>query len=109
MGFRQLLPAIWAPRFRSIRSDSPTRSRTLDLERDKVVNDLRFSGCTDAVYYVERPNLAAAFESDYRRGVSTDGRVAVVVLNDCQSPHLDLKASDQPRRPSLFWSAQSAA
>jgi hypothetical protein len=71
----------------------------VDLERDKVVNDLRFSGCTDAVYYVERPNLAAAFESDYRRGVSTDGRVAVVVLNDCQSPHLDLKASGPAAPP----------
>jgi hypothetical protein len=65
----------------------------VDLERDKVVSDLRFTGCMDAVYYVPRPNLAQIFEGDYRRGVSTDGRVAVVVLNDCQSPRLEFAAA----------------
>ena len=65
----------------------------VDLERDKVVSDLRFTGCMDMVYYVPRPNLAEAFEGDYRRGVRTDGRVAVVMLNDCWSPRIDLDAT----------------
>jgi hypothetical protein len=73
----------------------------VDLEREKVVSDLRFTGCTDAVYYVPRPNLAAAFEGDYRRGVHTDGRVAVVVLNECLSPRLDLSAG-APAPPEPF-------
>jgi hypothetical protein len=65
----------------------------VDLERDKVVSDLRFTGCVDTVDYVLRPNLAEAFEGAYRRGVRTDGRVAVVVLNDCQSPRLEFAAA----------------
>jgi hypothetical protein len=75
----------------------------VDLERDKVVSDLRFTGCMDAVYYVTRPNLAKVFEGDYRRGVSTDGRVAVVVLNDCQSPRLEFAAAlpAGPQEPLL--------
>ncbi len=75
----------------------------VDLERDKVVSDLRFTGCMDAVYYVSRPNLAQAFEGDYRRGVSTDGRVAVVVLNECQSPRLEFAAAlpAGPQEPLL--------
>lgn len=64
----------------------------VDPERDKVVSDLRFTGCADAVYYVPRPNLSEVFIGEYRRGVTTDGRVAVVMLNDCQSPRLDLAA-----------------
>jgi LssY C-terminus len=71
----------------------------VDLERDKVVSDLRFTGCMDAVYYVPRPNLAEAFETDYRRGVRTDGRVAVVLLNSCQSPRLDLAEQSPAKEP----------
>ena len=73
----------------------------VDLERDKVVSDLRFTGCMDTVYYVPRPNLAEAFEGNYRRGVRTDGRVAVVVLNDCRAPRLDLAAPAPPPEPFL--------
>jgi LssY C-terminus len=65
----------------------------VDRERDKVVNDLRFTGCVDAVYYVPRSNLADAFEGDYRRGVHTDGKVAVVVLNECRSARLEFVAT----------------
>lgn len=71
----------------------------VDLERDKVVSDLQFTGCVDAVYYVTRPNLAEAFEGDYRHGVRTDGRVAVVVLNGCQSPRLDPGGAPAPKPP----------
>ena len=72
----------------------------VDLERDKVVNDLRFTGCVDDVHYVERANLADVFEGEYRRGVRTDGRVAVVVLNDCASPRLEFAAATSaPQEP----------
>ena len=57
----------------------------VDLERDKVVSDLVFTGCAASVSYVHR---AFDYRSgpDYRRGVSTDSRVAVVELNACQAP-----------------------
>jgi hypothetical protein len=73
----------------------------VDLERDKVVSDLRFTGCVDEVYYVPRPNLAEAFEGPYRRSVRTDGRVAVVLLNACQSPRLDLASTPLPQEPLM--------
>lgn len=66
----------------------------VDLERDKVVSDLRFTGCVDAVHYIPRANLADAFTADYRRGVRTDGRVAVVVLNECRSARLEFAAAE---------------
>jgi hypothetical protein len=53
------------------------------LERDRVVHDLRFTGCVDRVDYVQRPESSGA-----RRGIQSDGRVAVVFLNDCREPRL---------------------
>jgi hypothetical protein len=51
----------------------------IDNERAKVVNDLIFTGCVDSATLVER-------ELPYADSKRTDGRVAVLRLNDCQSP-----------------------
>lgn len=61
----------------------------VDLERDKVVHDLKFTGCVDAVQYVGRP-AAALYGPDARQGLQTDGRVAVVFFNSCQEPRLTI-------------------
>jgi hypothetical protein len=58
----------------------------VDIERDKVVSDLVFTGCVDSVTYVRRTDLAPALGREGRRGVTTDARVAVVELNSCQAP-----------------------
>jgi len=72
----------------------------VDVERDKVVSDLRYTGCVASVTYVARPEPVRASGQDYRRGVSSDARVAVVVLNACEQPRLDLAgpADSQPSR-----------
>jgi hypothetical protein len=60
----------------------------VDPERDKVVRDLRFTGCVDSVEYVARPDgLGAGREA--RKGIVSDGRVAVVFLNACGAPRLE--------------------
>ncbi|HLH20725.1 MAG TPA: LssY C-terminal domain-containing protein [Bryobacteraceae bacterium] len=59
----------------------------VDLERDKVVHDLKFTGCVDAVQYAARP-AAALYGPDARQGLESDGRVAVVFLNSCREPRL---------------------
>jgi LssY C-terminus len=59
----------------------------VDQERDKVVHDLRFTGCVDRVDYVPRPNGLGSGHGT-RRGIQSDGRVAVVFLNACQEPRL---------------------
>jgi hypothetical protein len=58
----------------------------LDVERDKVVSDLVFTGCVDSVTYVVRADFAPASGHEGRRGVTTDARVAVVELNSCHAP-----------------------
>jgi hypothetical protein len=57
------------------------------VERDRVVRDLRFTGCVDRVDYVERPPESGP-RSGARRGIRSDGRVAVVFLNACEEPRL---------------------
>ena len=59
----------------------------VDLERDKVVSDLVFTGCVAAVSYTRRPEVGRIPEFEGRRGLTTDSRIAVVELNSCESPH----------------------
>jgi hypothetical protein len=51
----------------------------IDLERQKIVSDLVFSGCSDAAGFVDRPSLTAAGDSS----VLTDGRLAVLQVRPC--------------------------
>jgi len=69
----------------------------VDLERDKVVRDLRLAGCVESVQYVKRKQPA---QPEWRKGVRTDWRVAVVVLNRCEAPVEDFSdVSTQPPPP----------
>jgi hypothetical protein len=65
----------------------------IDLERTKIINDLVFCGCLERVAYVERP--AAATDSKTMR---TDGRLAVLFLQDCAPVQTfpDAVAGDRP-------------
>jgi hypothetical protein len=58
----------------------------LDIERDKVVRDLEFTGCVDDVIYSRRPESARDGSREYRKGLETDARVAVIVFNSCTDP-----------------------
>ncbi|MGP8248092.1 MAG: LssY C-terminal domain-containing protein [Bryobacteraceae bacterium] len=71
----------------------------VDQERDKVVSDLVYTGCVDSVTYVQRPESLRESGFTYRRGVSSDARVAVVSLNACEQPRLDLVGGPEPAGP----------
>ena len=58
----------------------------VDLERDQVVSDLAFTGCVDSVAYVSRQDTVRTSGEIYRKGVSSDSRVAVITLNSCEHP-----------------------
>lgn len=60
----------------------------LDNERSKVLNDLVFTGCVDAVEAVERPWVSNLARNATGQMVSTDGEVFVLRLNDCRQPRL---------------------
>jgi hypothetical protein len=72
----------------------------VDLERDKVVHDLVLGGCVDSVAYVQRPDSVRETGEDYRKGVSTDARVAVVALNGCTQPRADFGTAEPSPKPA---------
>ena len=72
----------------------------VDLERERVVHDLRFTGCVDRVDYVERMDEFGGGHAA-RRGILSDGRVAVVFLNDCREPRLAISDPRSGPRPPL--------
>ena len=72
----------------------------VDLERDKVVSDLVFTGCVDSVSYVRRSGGAGFAFLDGRKSVTTDSRVAVLSLNSCETPRLSsARAAEFPPVP----------
>jgi hypothetical protein len=74
----------------------------IDLEREKVVSDLEFTGCVDSVRYVRRPATVRTSGQPYRRGVNTDARIAVVTFNACTGPRMDLNEATTDPPPSGF-------
>ena len=72
----------------------------IDLERDKVVRDLAFTGCVDEVAYVTPPDAAINSDSERQRGMWSDGRVAVLLLNSCNAP-ARVPESIEYRQPPL--------
>jgi len=72
----------------------------VDLEREEVVHDLLFTGCVDSVAYVARPEGVRQTGGQYRKGVSTDARVAVVTFNQCAQPRESLAGGAVWAKPS---------
>ncbi|HEY4364538.1 MAG TPA: LssY C-terminal domain-containing protein [Bryobacteraceae bacterium] len=58
----------------------------VDLERDKIVNDLAFTSCAEAEDYWDRPELPRVTSNATGDRLQTDARLAVVTFNDCQAP-----------------------
>ncbi len=60
----------------------------IDNERNKVLNDLAFTGCLDAAALVPR-----VMADQQETSIKTDGRIAVLRLNDCEQPRIVEKES----------------
>jgi hypothetical protein len=63
-----------------------TVDENIDLERTKVINDLAYTGCIDSLALVER--FSGSPDASPYESLRTDGKVAVVVLNDCLRPRV---------------------
>jgi hypothetical protein len=57
-----------------------------DNERAKVVNDFIFTGCVSKIQLVARPFIPKDAKTLTGEDLITDGRVAVLQLNDCRDP-----------------------
>ena len=72
----------------------------LAAEREKVVRDLRLAGCVDSVYRVQRPEGPGPLKNAGGDTVWSDGSIAVIQLNDCETPGAFLTPSIAlPSRP----------
>ncbi|HEV2444713.1 MAG TPA: LssY C-terminal domain-containing protein, partial [Candidatus Sulfopaludibacter sp.] len=70
----------------------------VDRERDKVVRDLAASGCVESVTYLRRPFGLRAPGQVFRKGIASDERVAVLVLNACEQQRV-MAPDEPPMRP----------
>jgi hypothetical protein len=72
----------------------------LAAEREKVVRDLKLAGCVDNVYSVQRPEAPGPLKNAGGDTLWSDGSIAVIQLNDCETPGAFLWPSiDLPSRP----------
>lgn len=58
----------------------------IDNERSKVVNDLEFTGCVEAMNLVPRPWVPLDAYNSTGDRLRTDGATAVIKISDCQNP-----------------------
>jgi len=59
----------------------------LDNERSKVTNDLEFTGCVDSIDLAPRSWIPMDAYNSTGDRLRTDGRAAVLGINDCADPH----------------------
>jgi len=73
--------------------------RNVDQERDKVVDDLVFTNCVDAVDRLERAAVPRLVRNATGDLMATDARVAVLQLNNCTAPRMASETEDQEPLP----------
>jgi hypothetical protein len=74
----------------------------IDDERAKVVNDLAYTGCLDSAAVIER-SWEFRPDPDSAASIQTDGKIAVLRLNDCLHPRsMPMAPSERPGQPNRF-------
>lgn len=58
----------------------------IDNERAKIVNDLVFTGCVDGITLIDRAWVPRDAKNGTGEPLLTDGKIAVVKMNDCLNP-----------------------
>jgi len=69
-------------------------AQQIDRERDKVADDVAFAGCADTVDWWDRPRFPAQLTNATGDPIETDGRLAVIRLNECSAPQTIAGDSD---------------
>ena len=76
----------------------------LAAEREKVVRDLKLTGCVDNIYRVQRPDAPGRLKNAGGDTLWSDRRVAVIQLNDCETPDaLPMPNAALDWRPRSRW------
>lgn len=66
----------------------------IDLERDKIAHDLKFTFCADVVDWWDRPEVPHVTRNATGDLMTTDARVVVIRMNDCREPRLSTQTID---------------
>lgn len=80
-------------------------NENIDEERGKVINDLVLTGCVDGVDYLDRPWVPRDAKNATGDTLRTDGRIALLRMNDCDRPR---RADDENEQKDLSHLRQSA-
>jgi LssY C-terminus len=71
----------------------------VDQERDKVAYDLAFTSCGNLLDWTDRADFPRFTSNATGDPISTDGRMVVVELNDCDAPRLSTETVDAAPLP----------
>ncbi len=66
-------------------------AENVDLERNKVVNDLVFTSCAVLLDEADRPDVPTATSNATGDPMRTDGRIAIVQVSACSAPPSSLQ------------------
>jgi len=76
----------------------------IDEERSKVIHDLLLTGCVDGISYIDRPWVPLDAKNATGDNLKTDGRIAVLRMNACDSPN----RADEPAPATATVQARAA-
>lgn len=85
--------------FRPGQTLTHTVATDIDRERNKIVNDLVFTGCVDAVDWLDRPEVPHTALNGTGDPMRTDARLALMQLNGCVKPRLATETVDETPLP----------
>jgi len=71
----------------------------IDLERDKIAHDLEFTSCADSVGLLDRSNIPHGTSNATGDPISTDARLAIIRLNNCDAPRVSTESLDSSTLP----------
>jgi hypothetical protein len=74
----------------------------IDHERDKIIRDLAYTHCATNIDFWERPGAPLHASNSTGDRMVTDGRIAVLRMNSCKSPHAVATAEPLPVHGSYF-------
>ncbi|HLJ12885.1 MAG TPA: LssY C-terminal domain-containing protein [Bryobacteraceae bacterium] len=72
----------------------------VDLEREKVANDLAFTSCVALRDSIARPDVPRTVWNATGDFMATDTRLAVIGLNECRTPRLSTETADLEPPPA---------
>jgi hypothetical protein len=71
-----------------------TIEENIDQEREKIVYDLAFTSCVQKVDWIDRPGFPRAARNATGDPIATDGRLALIQMNDCIRPRLTTETAE---------------